>query len=60
MQLSLKPGMLLFLYIHLLKEKLRTKDILGSEIQAGREAALKVQQQDLNWQVLTSLSSSSF
>jgi len=60
MQLSLKPGMLLFLYIHLLKEKLRTKDILGSEIRAGREAALKVQQQDLNWQVLTSLSSSSF
>lgn len=52
--------MLLFLYIHLLKEKLRTKDILGSEIQAGREAALKVQLQDLNWQVLTSLSSSSF
>lgn len=60
MQLSLKPGMLLFLYIHLLKEKLRTKDILGSEIRAGREAALKVQLQDLNWQVLTSLSSSSF
>lgn len=60
MQLSLKPGMLLFLYIHLLKEKLKTKDILGSEIQAGREADLKVQLQDLNWQVLTSLSSSSF
>lgn len=60
MQLSLKPGMLLFLYIHLLKEKFKTKDILGCEIRAGREAALKVQQQDLNWQVLTSLSSSSF
>lgn len=59
-QLSMKPGILLFLHIHLLKEKIKTKDILNTEIQAGREAALNFQLQDLNRQVLTSFSSSSF
>lgn len=56
----MKPGILLFLHIHLLKEKIKTKDILNTEIQAGREAALNFQLQDLNRQVLTSFSSSSF